>query len=245
MLVAELALRVGMPTARQRLLALYDLFPFHEHPLWRAVQAHDLDYEQVIRAEVQHWLRTRAGQEGRREALYSSRGLSELIFNRLLQTYLEECTDDDTGPGHLELVERLILEGGLKKEELASSRPTPANAAAIALYADIGRRGAGCHMVGAGTVEHYYCTLAPKIYSAYTERYGMSGRQAETYRIHGPMDAAHAERAFDVLEEAIALHGWEAVESSVRDAFVATSLHYDGMMQAATGQLSYWDGVVR
>jgi hypothetical protein len=28
----------------------------------------------------------------------------------------------------------------------------------------------------------------------------------------------------------------------VRDAFVATSLHYDGMLQAATGEISYWNG---
>lgn len=231
-----------MPSARQRLLALYDLFPFHEHPLWRAIETGNLEYKQVIRAEVQHWLRTRAGQAVRREALYASRGLSEAIFNRLLQTFLEECTEDDSGPSHLDLVERLVSLGGVQKRELEKARPTPANAAAIALYADIGRRGAGCHMLGAGAVEHYYCTLAPRIYAAYTERYGMTEEQAETYRIHGPMDATHAERAFDVLDEALSLHGWDAVEHAVRDAFVATSLHYDGMLQAATGELSFWNG---
>jgi hypothetical protein len=70
----------------------------------------------------------------------------------------------------------------------------------------------------------------------------MSEHQAETYRIHGPMDKTHAERAFAVIDEAADLHGWNTVLSSVRDAFVATSLHYDGMLQAATGKLSYWDG---
>jgi hypothetical protein len=70
----------------------------------------------------------------------------------------------------------------------------------------------------------------------------MSDAQAETYRIHGPMDAEHAERAFEILDHAVDLHGWTAVEESVRDAFVATSLHYDGMLQAATGELVYWNG---
>lgn len=123
--------------------------------------------------------------------------------------------------------------------------PTPANAAAIALYRDIGSRGAGCHMLGAGAVEFYYCKLSPEIFDAYTRKYGMSEDQAETYRIHGPMDSEHAERAFAVLDDAVTLHGWSLVETSVRDAFVATSLHYDGMLHAATGQLTYWNGVAR
>jgi len=56
------------------------------------------------------------------------------------------------------------------------------------------------------------------------------------------MDETHAERAFTVLDDALVLHGRMAVLQSVRDAFVATSLHYDGMLQAATGVMSYWDG---
>ena len=98
-------------------------------------------------------------------------------------------------------------------------------------------------MLGAGAVEHYYSELCHDIFEVYTDYYEMSDDQAETYRIHGPMDADHADRAFAVLDEAINLHGWQLVELSVRDAFVATSLHYDGMLQAATGSLSYWDGV--
>ena len=70
----------------------------------------------------------------------------------------------------------------------------------------------------------------------------MSDNQAETYRIHGPLDREHAERAFKILEEALKIHGWTQVEMAVRDAFVATSLHYDGMLQGATGQFSYWNG---
>jgi len=97
-------------------------------------------------------------------------------------------------------------------------------------------------MLGAGAVEHFYCQLSPKIFRDYTELYRMSPSQAETYQIHGPMDQVHADRAFAVLNEAVALHGLEEVRRSVRDAFAATSLHYDGMLQAATGENKYWDG---
>lgn len=208
-----------------------------------AVKSRELTYDQIIHAEAQHWLRTRAGQRLRRDALDLAQKMSPRIFERLLETYLEECTHDASGPSHLDLIERLVTEGGYAKSDLENEIPTPANAAAIALYRDIGIRGAGCHMLGAGAVEFFYGKLSPQVYEAYVSGYGMSQAQAETYRIHGSMDAEHAERAFAVLDEAVALHGWAMIESSVRDAFVATSLHYDGMLQAATGRMAYWDGV--
>ncbi|HWZ42984.1 MAG TPA: iron-containing redox enzyme family protein [Candidatus Saccharimonadales bacterium] len=231
-----------MSEQKQRLLDLYEEFPFHDHPLWRAIKAHELSYEQVIRAEVQHVIRTRAGQKLRADALAMAESNSPAIFEQLLQTYLEECTADASGPSHLDLIRRLVMRGGWTEKGLAEAIPTPGNAAAIALYRDITTRGAGCHMLGAGAVEHYYSQLSPKIFEAYTVKYGMSAEQAETYRIHGHMDECHAERAFAILDEAVSLHTWESVQTSVRDAFVATSLHYDGMLQAATGTSDFWNG---
>ena len=180
-------------------------------------------------------------KELRRDAVAEARTFSERIFEQLLETYLEECTNQK-GTSHLELIQRLVVLGGYPESELPNATPTPGNAVAIATYRDISRRGAGCHTLGAGAVEHYYSQLAPKIYEAYTQKYGMSDAQAETYKIHGTMDQTHAERAFAILDEATAAHGWSAIETSVRDAFVATSLHYDGMLQAATGSLEYWNG---
>ena len=227
---------------KRELLALYDLFPFHEHPLWVAIRAKSLTFEEVIEAEVQHWIRTRAGRVLRENAMKMAEALSPAIFERLTETYLEECTDQRDGPSHLKLIERLVIHGGKTQAELESAAATPANAAAIALYRDIAGRGAGCHLVGAGAVEYFYCRLSPSIFTAYTTLYGMSPDQAATYQIHGPMDQVHADRAFSVLDEAISLHGWEVMHRSVRDAFVATSMHYDGMLQAATGRFSYWGG---
>jgi pyrroloquinoline quinone (PQQ) biosynthesis protein C len=227
---------------RKQLLDLYNEFPFHQHPLWRAVLAGSLSLQEVILAEVQHCIRTKAGQQLRRDALSGAEATSAPIFEMLLETYLEECTNDASGPSHLDLIRRLVLTSGFSEEMLDKAKATPGNAAAIALYKDISARGAGCHMLGAGAVEYFYCKLSPEIYKAYINHYSMTPDQAETYRIHGPMDESHAERAFAVLDEAVRLHGWDAIESSVRDAFVATSLHYDGMLQAATTLNTYWDG---
>jgi len=230
-----------MQDNQKKLLALYNDFPFEFHPLWTAVFKGELSLQQIISAEVQHWIRTSAGQRLRRDALNSAQSMNPKIFEQLLETVLEECTNQ-RGPSHLELIERLVMQGGISKAELDLALPTPGNAAAIALYRDITSRGAGCHMLGAGAVEYYYSALSPRIYAAYTGFYHMASEQAETYSIHGSQDKTHAERAFTVLDEVISLHGWNVVALSVRDAFVATSLHYDGMLQAATGEMRYWNG---
>jgi pyrroloquinoline quinone (PQQ) biosynthesis protein C len=228
-----------MPSQEEQLLKLYDELPFERHPLWQQVLKGALSMEQVLQAEEQHFLRTKNGQRVRADAVRRAR--SQKVFGAILETYLEECTDKH-GPNHLDLIARLLVAGGRNRAALDSVTPTPGNAAAIALYRDIGARGAACHLLGAGAVEHFYSLLAPRIFKAYTERYGMSPDAAETYRLHGPMDRKHADRAFSILDEAVQLHGWNLVRLSVRDAFVATSLHYDGMLQAATGMVSYWNG---
>lgn len=227
---------------KQQLLDLYSLYPFERHPMWRSVLQGELTHEQVIRAEIQHCIRTRAGRMLRERAVQTAEKLNEKLFRMLVATYLEECTEDSSGPSHLDLIERLVLLGGATRQDIDTTPPTPGNAAAIALYRDISERGAGCHMLGAGVVEFYYSQLSPRIFEAYTGRYGMSEEQAMTYKLHGTMDQEHADRAFSVLEEVVSLHGWELIRASVRDAFVATSLHYDGMYQAATGDSGYWDG---
>lgn len=231
-----------MADYRQRVLAFYELFPFEDHPLWRAVIGRKLSISQVLSAEAQHCLRTRTGRQLRQQALTHAKATSPTVFAAILDTYLEECTSEKDGPSHLELIERLLRIGGYSDADIQGTLPTPGNSAAIALYSDIARRGAPCHIIGAGAVEFYYSRLCPRVYDVYVNHYGMTSEQAETYRIHGPMDKIHAERALKILEESIAMLGWPVISQSVRDAFVATSLHYDGMLQAATGQAGYWNG---
>jgi pyrroloquinoline quinone (PQQ) biosynthesis protein C len=227
---------------KRRVLELYDLFPFHQHPLWQAIINGELTLKQVINAEKQHYLRTKAGQQLRQQSAQYSRTKSPKIFEAALSNYLEEVAPDQSHPSHLELIKRLLNVAGVTDNQLRLVRPTPGNSAAMALYKDIADRGAANHLVGAGAVEFHYSMLAPKIFHAYTTIYGMTEFQAETYKLHGPMDKSHADRALSVLQEAVEINGWPVIESSVRDAFVATSLHYDGMLQAALNRMCYWNG---
>lgn len=227
---------------KNKVLAKYDLFPFHNHPYWIGVMEGRFSLPQILRAERQHYLRTKAGQSLRKQSAQFAPSRSPRIFEAALSNYIEEVAPDARQPSHLELIERLLAIGGVTKYQLARTRLTPGNTAAIALYKDIADRGTACHLVGAGSVEFYYSELSPRIFEAYTNIYGMTAEQAETYKIHGPVDKIHAERALDVLDEAIDIHGWTLIEKSVEDAFTATSLHYDGMYQAATGSNEFWNG---
>lgn len=229
---------------QKKLLSIYDSFPFLEHPLWQGILKHEFNLPQIIEAEKQHYLRTKAGQLLRKQSATNAPPSGPAIFQAALQNYLEEVAPDKQYPSHLDLIKRLILIGGVSEAELEETTPTPGNAAAMALYKDIATRGSAFHLIGAGAVEHYYSKLSPKIFEVYTTYYRMTPEQAETYALHGSMDATHAKRALGVLEEALKLHEWSLIELSVRDAFVATSLHYDGMLQAALDKITYWNGGV-
>ncbi|ALD19924.1 iron-containing redox enzyme family protein [Hymenobacter sp. DG25A] len=226
----------------QGLLKLYDLFPFHDHPLWQAIIRGTISKEQVILAEEQHFLRTRSGRALRKAAVIECRRTNKRLLEAIEPTYIEECTDQDGTPTHLDLIINLCLADGRKREELNHIENTPGNIAAIALYKDIADRGPACHIIGAGVVEYYYSQLCGRIYESYINNYGFSPVEAETYRIHTSLDLDHAERAFEVIDEGVAIHGIDLIKASVRDAFIATSLHYDGMLQAALNNFEFWNG---
>src|SRR5215213_1364074 len=62
----RIAVSKSLTDNTKKLLKLYDLFPFHRHPLWLAIINKELTLEQVIQAECQHYLRTKAGQRLRK-----------------------------------------------------------------------------------------------------------------------------------------------------------------------------------
>lgn len=226
---------------REAVLNIYNQFPFHRHPFWTAVREGRISRDQIVQGEVQHFIRSNIGRHFRKRAADEAKAISARAHELLYETYREECTDE-CGPSHVDLIRRFLHAEGVSDAELESKVTTPGNAAAIALYREIAERGPLHHMIGAGAVEYYYSELSPVIFQSYTERYGFTEHQSETYAIHGPMDREHAERALSVLDEPYVQTNGGSILHAVRDAFVATSLHYDGMYQAAVGGHSYWSG---
>lgn len=228
--------------SRETVLAHYRSWPFERHPLWVAVLEGSLSKDQIIQAETQHYLRSNIGRLYRERAAISSRLIGGELFELLDKTAREECHLDDSGPSHVDLIKGFLISNGVSQSALDRARPTHGNAAAIALYKDIADRGPLQHMIGAGCVEYFYSQLSPKIYQAYVDIYGFKPEDVSTYELHGPMDQTHGERALKVLESALAQAMPEEIDLAVRDAFVATSLHYDGMLQSAIPGVGYWRG---
>jgi pyrroloquinoline quinone (PQQ) biosynthesis protein C len=227
---------------RSQALSYYELFPFHKHPLWVAILDGSLSSEQVLKAEIQHYLRSEIGKIFREHSAVAAKHLDDTIYDLLYQTVVEECYGTDGGPSHAELIKQFLLANGVTASDLRRAVSSPGNIAAIALYKEIAERGPLHHMVGAGCVEFYYSKLCPKIYHAYQTIYRFVPGSFETYQLHGPMDEVHGERALETLESPLAQALSKELGLAIRDAFVATSLHYDGMLQAATGTNTYWNG---
>lgn len=227
---------------RAEALSYYDLFPFHHHPLWTSIIEGKFSREQVLKAEIQHYLRSEIGKTYREQAAIASRHIDESLYDLLSQTAQEESYDETSGLSHAGLIRKFLIENGVTSDDILNSIPTPGNIAAISIYKDIAARGPLHHMIGAGCVEHFYSKLCLRIRDAYTDIYQFAAGSFETYEIHGPMDQIHGERALQILELPLAKAMSKDLGIAIRDAFVATSLHYDGMYQAATGTFSYWSG---
>jgi len=228
--------------SRETALSHYERWPFERHPLWKAVIDGELSREEVVQAEIQHYLRSNVGRLYRERAAIAARFIDGDIFPLLDQTAREECQLDDSGPSHVDLIRRFLLANGVTQSQLDQAVPTPGNAAAIALYKDIADRGPIQHMIGAGCVEYFYSKLSPRIFETYVTRYGFNSADVETYQLHGPMDETHGERALMVLSSPLAQAMPREIDLAIRDAFAATSLHYDGMLQAARPNAGYWSG---
>lgn len=227
---------------RTTALSYYQLFPFHDHPLWKSIIEGKFSREQVLQAEMQHYIRSEIGKIYREHSAIAAKHLDANIYELLHETVVEECYGVDGGPSHAELIKHFLLENGVSPTDLRHAVSTPGNVAAIAIYRDIAERGPVHHMIGAGCVEHYYSKLCPRIFDAYANIYKFKPGSFETYEIHGPMDQIHGERALEILKSPLAQAMANDLSLAVRDAFVATSFHYDGMFQAATQTQVYWSG---
>jgi hypothetical protein len=112
-----------LPIDRSAVLEFYSLFPFEHHPYWRGVLKGTFNLDQIVRAEIQHFIRSNLGREFRRRAAVESRLVSIKAHRLLMETYKEECTDEK-GPSHVSLIEAFLRKAGVSNEELTNAIPT-------------------------------------------------------------------------------------------------------------------------
>jgi hypothetical protein len=212
---------------RDRLLSQYDAYPFREHPYWKAIAAGTLLHPQVAAAEQQHVLQLRAAAECERRPYLGVAG--EHSFTLFLDQYLDALSAPSAAE-HLS-----IIPG-------EAPPPTPATSASIALRADVRARGFAYYAVGFGCVSHFYGEVCGHANRVYRSLYRFSEQQIAYYREHERRERERADQTLAALDELAKGVDLSALELAVRDAMVAASLGFDGMLQAATNSRTYWGG---
>jgi hypothetical protein len=213
---------------RDRLLSQYDAFPFRGHPYWRAIADGALLHPQVVTAEHQHVLQVRGAAECERRPYLGVAG--EHAFTLFLDQYLDALSS----AGAAEQLAKIAAD--------KADPPTPATSASIALRADVRARGFAFYAVGFGCVSHFYAQVCADANQIYRTMYRLSEQQLAYYREHEQRERARADQTLKALDELASSVDLSALELAVRDAMVAASLGFDGMLQAATNSRTYWGG---
>lgn len=235
---------VPFSTLKREFEDFYHEFSFEENPWWAGVLGKKFTKQQIVKGEVQHYLRTRTGRKFRVLMLASAAESPEAfdIAWPILEDEIVGKTTDGVRQSHYKLMLDFFRGSGITLKNLDKTDLTPCNAAAIAIYRDLASRSFVESLGGAGIVELFYPDLCKKVYKAYTGHYGFSHEQAFTYYEHQTADDDHSTRALEIIEKyAKTDEMQEKIRRAVKDAIQATHLHYAGMYEGAVGKRLYWN----
>lgn len=220
--------------------------PMEQHPWFQGIFQHRWTREQIIRGEVQHYLRVRTnpiffGFIAINAVAEKQYGLMDVV----LENFMEELSGPRT---HVDIVLQFLEAGGISREEADRAEPAPGTMAAIEMIVG------GCQRLSAleglallSFVESQHGGtegVAAKAFRELTGFYGFSERAAETYRIHAEQDVGHGARQIEVIRRyATDPETQERVRQAVKLGVAAFTLEWDGHVQAITGQREFWGGV--
>jgi pyrroloquinoline quinone (PQQ) biosynthesis protein C len=227
------------------LWAIANQVPMVQHPWFQGIVNHRWTPEQIIRGEIQHYLRVRTnpiffGYIAVNAVHEKQYGLMDVV----LDNFMEELGGERT---HVDIMLQFLEEAGISREEADQADPAPGTLAAIEMI--IGgcqRRSAleGVALLSFVEDQHGGAEgAAAKVYRELTGHYGFSKRAAETYYIHAEQDEGHGGRQIDAIRRfAIDDETQEKVRRAVALGVNAFNFEWDGHVQAMTGQREYWSG---
>lgn len=217
-----------------------------EHPWFKGVREHRWTREQIVRAEMQHYLRVRCNPIF--FGYIVTNVVSEVNYELLpivMENFMEELGGERS---HVDVMLQFLEEAGLTREESDRAEPAPGTLAAIEMI--IGgcqRRSAleGIALLSFVEAMHGGPTgVAAGMFEALTNHYGFSKRAAATYELHAEQDTGHGERQIEAIRR---FARDEATQDKVRAAvklgLEAFNFEWDGHVQAMTGERNaYWSG---
>lgn len=220
--------------------------PMLQHPWFDGIIRHRWTRDQIIRGEIQHYLRVRTnpiffGHIAINAVNEKQYGLMEVV----LDNFMEELGGERT---HVDIMLQLLEEAGLSREEADRAEPMPGTMAAIEMIVGgCQRRSALEGLALLSFVEDQHggpSGVAAQVYKELTGHYGFSKRAAETYFIHAEQDEGHGQRQIEAIRRyATDPETQDKVRRAVKLGVTAFTLEWDGHVQAMTGRREFWPGV--
>lgn len=219
--------------------------PMGDHPWFQGILQHRWSREQIILAEVQHYLRVRTNP-----IFFGYMAINAVaekryeVMQAVLENFMEELGGKRT---HVDIMLQFLEEGGISREEADRAEPAPGTLAAIEMIIGCCQRRSALEGVamlaflesqlgGAGKV-------SDKVYRELTGHYGFSARAAETYKLHAVEDEGHGARQIDAIRRwAVDDETQDKVRAAVKLGVTAFTLEWDGHVQAMTGKREFWSG---
>jgi pyrroloquinoline quinone (PQQ) biosynthesis protein C len=219
--------------------------PMGEHPWFQGILQHRWTREQIILAEVQHYLRVRTNP-----IFFGYMAINAVaekryeVMQAVLENFMEELGGKRT---HVDIMLQFLEEGGISRDEADRAEPAPGTLAAIEMIIGCCQRRSALEGVamlaflesqlgGAGKVSE-------KVYRELTGHYGFSARAAETYKLHAVEDEGHGARQIDAIRRwATDSETQDKVRAAVKLGVTAFTLEWDGHVQAMTAKREFWSG---
>ena len=219
--------------------------PMEQHPWFQGIIQHRWTREEIIRGEIQHYLRVRTnpiffGYIAVNAVNEKNYGLMDVV----LENFMEELGGERT---HVDIMLQFLEEGGIQREVADRAEPAPGTMAAIEMIVGgCQRRSAleGVALLTFAEAQHGGPDgVAARVYKEMTGYYGFSPRAAETYYIHAEQDVGHGGRQIEAIHRfATDEETRERVRRAVKLGVTAFTLEWDGHVQAMTGQREFWGG---
>ena len=216
------------------------------HPWFQGILQHRWSREQIILAEVQHYLRIRTNP-----IFFGYMAINAVsdknyeLMQTILENFMEELGGERT---HVDIMLQFLEEGGIFREEADRAEPAPGTLAAIEMITGCCQRRSALEGVAMlAFVESQLGgpgKVSDKVYRELTGHYGFSPRAAETYRLHAEEDEGHGRRQIDAIKLlAKDDETKDKVRAAVKLGLTAFTLEWDGHVQAMTGKREFWSGV--
>ena len=216
-----------------------------EHPWFKGVVEHRWTRDEIVRGEMQHYLRV--SQNPVFFGYIVTNVTAEKNYDLMpivMENFMEELGGERT---HVDVMLQMLEEAGMDKTAADRAEPAPGTMAAIEMI--IGgcqRRSALEGIALLSFVEAMHGGpdgAAAGMFEALTKHYGFSRKAAATYELHAEQDTGHGERQIDAIRRfARDEETQRKVRAAVKLGLNAFNFEWDGHVQAMTGKREYWSG---